>query len=388
MIKLKDILNEISLMSGDASASELDDLYSDVIKYLPKKYRVVDGYMRWIVDPSFEPSPGQKRTMDAAADIEAGKKLIGYDKDHIRWGKEFLKAKSLINMNSEFISDVDKSFSRISREGGFELRLHESNRGKNLEFYLTDRSAKYINQFFIGVIKVEKKIGNYRSFDLKKSFNIQEYTIHWSNVAKEFRGQGMGRTIYKMVYDYVTQQGGALTSDSILFQGSQKMWKQFMPEIASYFGAVYDQVVYPVPKSEIAGAAEESSVDRFIAMEDVPLELRKLSANLKGLSFLNGDYGIIQCRENINKKLVKFSYLSWSDKDQKKAEKEFTYFSNLVDESVSLRILFKKLNDLDFNYSLRSYNTTEEKIKTGIFAFENATVIVKETGGRLVMVAI
>ena len=213
----------------------------------------------------------------------------------------------------------------------------------------------------------------------------------------------MGKLMYTMVYEYITGPlGGALLSDSMLFQGSQKMWMSYVPSIASYFGIVVEDVYFPIDKSEIGPDVMGNYVDHMVAMETMPTEVRKLANNVKGLSFKRGEYGVIRVHENINKKLEKASnhlgyypngYSSYDEKTGKfkKPEKPVeTYFSNIVDEANSLSVLIKRMEyDYDMSIGSLTSNTDEiSNLKACVFAFDNMNVIVKQTGGKLVMVAI
>jgi hypothetical protein len=369
MIKLKDLLPEISLMQGNASTSDMQDLYrraSD--KILPLKYAKV---LNWIGD-----DPDGYHNYDMNAD---------------ELDKEQKKAEKLMLVNAEFISMINSKLPLVERSGGYELRLKKD--GKNLQFHLVDPKAKYIYEYFIGIIDVEKNMRSYR-IDPKKGFNLQTYQIHWSNVANEHMGKGLGKLMYTMVYAYITELGGALVSDSILFQGSQKMWFDYIPSIASFFGIVVNEIFFPIDKSEISRDILGSGVDHVVAMEDPPKEIRKIAYNMTGLSFKKGEYGTMRVRAGINDKIELDNFLLskssnfWDDKPNKK--EKYTLFSNMVDDAPTIIILLKRMQGLGIVDVYEAQNWTGEpsNLKACIFSFTNANVIVKETGGRLVMVAV
>jgi hypothetical protein len=62
----------------------------------------------------------------------------------------------------------------------------------------------------------------------------------------------------------------------------------------------------------------------------------------------------------------------------------------MVDEAPNMISLLKKMEVLDVVDSFRAKNATENHndLKACVFSFNNVNVIVKETGGGLVMVTI
>ena len=365
-------------MSGDAGSDNMEDFYrraSD--KILPSKYDIVRDWM---------------------GDDPYGYHNYSVPSDEL--DKEREKAQKLMLVNKDFIADVDKKLSLITRSGGYELRLEK--KGKNLTFHLVDPKAKYIYEYFIGIIQTESGTRNYR-LNPKKAFNLMCYQIHWSNVAAEHIGKGLGKLMYTMVYEYVNGLGAALVSDSMLFEGSQKMWFDFIPSIASFFGVVVEDIFFPIDKGEVTRDVMGNVVDTVVAMENPPKEVRKIAYNVTGLSFKKGQYGVMRVRAGINDKIGlkagetirTFTFNDDEDGDSRwtsKPNKEYKYtlFSNLVDECPTMLILLKRMEQLGMADRYELVNATGEAtdLKACVFSFENANVIVKETGGRLVMVAV
>ena len=381
MIRLKNLLPEISLMQGDAGADKMKDIFDNAFRAgaLPKKYR----NLYWADEDEAKGIPDQYM----------GRDLTAKDK------KEIEKHISLNQITPEILQYLDK-YEKVGSSGNYTMILKK--KATEWNFLLCDKNAKYLTEFFIGVIRVEKNVRSY-SVSPKKAFNLDVYQIHWSNIALEHKGTGLGKLMYTMVYQYIAGTlKGALVSDSMLFQGSQKMWMQYIPTIANYFGIVVEDVFFPIDKSEVGGDVMGNNVDHMVAMQTMPTEIRKLAYNVKGLSFKAGEYGVIEVRENINAKLEKtkksygFGDPRWSssifnDYSGKKKEKPVqTYFSNLVDESNSISVLLKKMDyDYDMSREMVVSNTENvENLKACVFSFQNANVIVKQTGGRLVMVAV
>jgi hypothetical protein len=375
MIKLKNLLPEISLMSGNAGSDTMEDFYGRIYRnnILPAKYDIVRDWM--------------------------GNNPFGLSDDEMsdEAKKEREQAKKLMLVNKDFITDVDKKLKLITKNGGYELRLQKE--GKNLTFHLVDPKAKYIYEYFIGIIQTESGTRGYR-LNPKKAFNLNCYQIHWSNVAAEHMGKGLGKLMYTMVYEYVNGLGAALVSDSMLFEGSQKMWFDFIPSIASFFGVVVGDVFFPIDKGEVKRDIMGNAVDTVVAMENPPTEIRKIANNVKGLSFKAGEYGMMRVRQSINDKIAlksdgsrnTYTFNDADDRWDVKPNKKFQYtlFSNLVDECPTMLILLKRMEQLDMADRYELVNGTSEAtdLKACVFSFSNANVIVKETGGRLVMVAV
>jgi hypothetical protein len=389
MIKLKDIVNEISLSRGHASATDLHGFFNNAVekKFIKKKKRYSNIYdnMSW-------------RGL-AVEDFYTEKEL---EQNYNKCLKEF---EALIRVDSEFLSDLAPI---VSSSGQYSL--HRKSDGSDINFMLGDKSAKNLAEYFIGTIRIEKET-NYYNFTPKKAFGLQAYQIHWSNVAKEKMGQGMGKLIYEMVYKHISSEGAALVSDTILFEGSQKMWMSYVPSIASWFGAVVRDVYIPISKEEMVSSARSIAdiSDSLVAMENPPALIRKVANNFKGLSFSAGQYGVMQVKYGINKKLfskaakdaMEYDNFVYDDKTEmwrKKKEKDFkgmdfTYPSNLIDEANSLKDLIWRLRQYGLNTSITSGTGVGDaanlaSLKSLAIAFDDAIIIVKETGGRLTWVAI
>lgn len=381
MIKLKDLLAEVSLHTGNAAENSMEDFFNKVsYKVLPKKYAEVSD---WI---------GQEPK----------------DSWNDNWKKEYERAKELSFVDSTFKGIINSKLPLIISKGGYELRyMKRGNRG--LTFHLCDPNAKFVYEYFIGVIEVYTGNDSYR-FTPSKAFGLKVYQINWSNVATEHMGRGLGKLMYTMVYEYVSGLGAALVSDTTLYQGSQKMWIDYIPTIASYFGIVMDDIFFPIDKSEMVSNGRslmgDNSVSQMVAMQSPPTLIRKIEHNFKGLSFSKGEYGVVRVNFGVNTKLVDTYAISNSDnsmltyysknsgkrikeKNPVNRKNDFTYFSNLVDESSSIWNLFKKFEKFS-GPALEDVTSFGSKmnLQAVVFAFSNANVIVKKSGGKLVMVAI
>lgn len=370
MIRLKNLLKEITLMSGDAGSDGMQDFYYNIeLKILPKKYHIVSD---WMDTPTSDGLSAERKELWTAA-----------------------KKVSLVN--SEFKSVINTKLPLIAKRDGYELRLQK--KGKDLVFHLVDPKAKYIYEYFIGIIRTEPGVKHLFN-DPKKAFNLKCHQIHWSNVAKEHMGKGLGRLMYTLVYEYVTGLGAALISDTMLFQGSQKMWFNYIPSVATYFGVVVNEIFFPIEKAEVTSDIMSNVVSMVVAMENPPIEVRKLAYNVKGLSFKSGEYGVIRMYSmGINDKIplkpgqTDATYALDKNNQIKKIKNkdfEYTLFSNLVDEVPTLINLFKKMNYIGMEdiSDVTSNTKRVNDLKACVFRFYDMNVIVKEQGGKLVMVAI
>lgn len=284
----------------------------------------------------------------------------------------------LQNFNITNISQIDsiikKKSKKVFKDNQYELAVMKDNSA-----YLLNKSTTNSNEYIIGVIAVEKsKWGGISLFNLKQSVGIECYQIHWSNVVEEYMGKGIGKQIYKMVYDWATSDGYALESDRTLFSGSAGMWTKYMPTIASYFGVVLGGLVVPITQEEALQNKEyyfgNYDVQGFVAFEKPPALMRKVLYNIKGLSYAKGDFGI---------------YDTTDQKINDKIDSEGNTFANYVENSENINELIKKLDKSKLflsNQYVPAFKPSKAKV---IFIhFDNAIICVKSTGSKLSFVSI
>jgi len=223
-------------------------------------------------------------------------------------------------------------------------------------------------------------LNNGKFYNFKKGFGVKVEAIHWSNIALELRGTGMGKLMYTMVYEYVKSKGRALGSDSMLFEGSAGMWMTYMPSIAKYFGIIVNDLMLPIAPEELnkknKPAFELYLVEGFVAMETPPPMVRKIAYNVKGLSFIKGEYGVVKMEGKVNDILdvTKRSKTLFGQrlKDPKEESARFIDYVNNFDT-------IKALMNSALEYSISdTVGTRKTKYKTLIFAFDNAVLVVKE----------
>jgi hypothetical protein len=90
-------------------------------------------------------------------------------------------------VGDDFKAKVNSKFPLVARSGGYELHLQKS--GKELIFHLVDPNAKYVYEYFIGIIKTENEILK-NLIEIKKDYFILMIT-HRKNNKKFF-----DKTIY------------------------------------------------------------------------------------------------------------------------------------------------------------------------------------------------
>jgi hypothetical protein len=335
MIKLTDLVKEITFGRGHASSNNAEDISSDAI------------YTNGI-----EHALGKNRDDD-------------YDELQIPV------------TDPVFQKEIEKKFTFIGESNGYRLVSTKENRYKEINYYLTNPNAKIIGEYFIGIIKTELNTGEF--YNLKKGFGVEVETVHWSNVALETRGTGVGKLMYTMVYENIKSKGRAFGSDSMLFEGSAGMWMHYMPSIAKYFGIIINDIMLPIQPEELnkknKPIFETYGIDGFVAMEAPPPMVRKIMYNVKGLSFINGEYGIVKMEGKVNDRL-ELTPLSRSMYYGKKEPKsEYYRFIDYVNNFNNLKGL---LNSALRFYIRDTIGSKKTKYKTLLFAFEDAILVVKE----------
>lgn len=243
------------------------------------------------------------------------------------------------------------------------------------EYHLINVKADRPDLAFAGLIQVSD-FSKADDYNLQAAYDIKALRVHWSNVAEEYRGKGVGKILYTLVYEYVNSKGFSLVSDDTLYEGSSGMWRKFMPEIASYFGIVLNEIILPISKEEVKNPEpiRTNSVTGFIAMENPPKIIRKLAHNVQGLSFSKGEYGTARIYRSVKDKLP-------MDTNKKKEMK----FFNLVDEFDSITRLVKAMDNVNYILGLAGGIGNINKCKCLVFAFDDMMVAVKQVNDKLVV---
>jgi len=350
MIKLTDLVKEISFGQGHASSDKIEDISSDALS-------------RNDIDDD----------LDRPEDYDELELPIT-DK---RFQKSFNKKMVVLDQYNQYNLVKSKKSGRIRRE---------------IAYYLVNTKAKTIGEFFVGVIKTETNSGN--RYKLKKAFQIEIETVHWSNISLELRGTGMGKMMYSMVYKHVVSKGMAFGSDSMLFEGSAGMWMTYMPTLATYFGVIINEILVPIPVEELTKKNKSVfsiyGVDGFVAMENPPPTVRKIAYNVKGLSFVGGEYGVALMYDGVNDILnIKDNsdYFnnrsSWDDDYQEKKKKPKNKPVRFIDY-VNNFTTIKQLLNSEIKYGIGDIvGSKKTKYKTLIFAFKDAMLVVKQLPDKL-----
>jgi hypothetical protein len=279
--------------------------------------------------------------------------------------------------DKRFVNAVKKRFNIIAQYKNYKLLKTKSRSYEGIEYFLVDTNVKTVGQYFIGVMVTE--MHDKGLYNLKKGFGIELEKVKWSNIGLELKGQGLGKMMYTLVYNYITTNGKGLESDYTLFEGSIGIWMNYMSTIATYFGIVIGDIMIPIPKEEVTKknnrVFELYDIDGFVAMETPPPMVRKIAYNVKGLSFIEGDYGVVTMKsDKVNDKL------DVTDSNSKSSSKELSTFVDYLNN-------FDTLNSLINSPLKNSINdiiaTKKSKCRTLIFTFDDAVLIVKQLPGGL-----
>jgi len=267
------------------------------------------------------------------------------------------------------INDILAKNNPIGEDGQYKL-FGKIQMGEH-KFYLIDTKAPTVDMVFVGTMKLEKYDEGF-VYNTQTAFDLKMYQVHWSNIGVEYRGKGLGKVMYTLVYQYISSKGYAMASDNMLFEGSSGMWRTYMPSIASYFGIMIRDVLLPVTKADVADTTlvERADLDGFVAMENPPKLIRKIAHNVEGLSFARGEYGVVTIfGVNIDEEAPEFF-------DQP--------FIDAIDEDKfdSLRDLSKQISKY---HDIKTATGNTKNLKCLILTFENAIIAAKQVGDKIVL---
>jgi hypothetical protein len=262
-----------------------------------------------------------------------------------------------------------KALDVVSDGSGPELLVLQSGRA-GYTFAITNPNAPTIGEYFIGLIKATDIAEEYYSLSsLKNTMDLPALEIGWSIVANEWRGKGIGKTLYSLVFKWATSKGYGLASDSVLYDGSAGMWTTYLPEIAQYFGVVIKNIIIPISKEEAKLDKFKffENASRFIAFNNPPKTLRKILYNTQGLSYSKGQ-------------IVINSLSEYSVNEPLDTNGEFDIF-DYVEEHNSISELLKSLRkDVSYDSDLSSFfpfAKSQNSAQVAILLFSDVTVLVK-----------
>tara|TARA_R110000868_G_scaffold205741_1_gene454347 strand:- start:352 stop:1506 length:1155 start_codon:yes stop_codon:yes gene_type:complete len=336
------LLQEITFQSGDASDSEEADIASKIM-YL-------DIFGSGAIYKKFQ----DLNVFDKNGSLIWNTKLT----DQIQ---KLIKSKA-----KDIISSKD-----------MELLVFKASGNNNNKCALVNPNANTISEYFIGMINIsfDEDSKTYSDYSTSQAVDIPFYQITWSDLAKAYRGKGIGKQLYTLVYEWTKSKGAGLASDSTLYEGSARMWTNYMPQIASYFGVLLGNIVIPISKEEamLDKFKHFGAADGFAAFENPSKTMRKILYNLKGLTYSNGDIFIIDLSE------------SYSVNSNIDLEETMTLF-DIVEESSSMKELLDRIDrevrvDDEFGgkQSLKYINRAAKtsSVKATVFTFKDSLVIVK-----------
>lgn len=252
-----------------------------------------------------------------------------------------------------------------------QYKLFQKVQSGEVKFYLVNTQASTVDMVFVGTMTLTKYDSGF-VYNPQTAFDLKMFQVHWSNVGVEYRGKGLGKVMYTLVYQYLSSNGYAMASDGMLFEGSSGIWRTYMPGIASYFGIITRDILLPVTKEDVANASlvENADLDGFVAMEKPPALIRKLAYNVKGLSFTKGEYGVTTIFgteiENETSEFFDKPFLDAIDEDD---------FESLADLS----------KEVSKYHDIKTATGNTKNLKCLILTFENAIAIAKQVGDKIVI---
>jgi GNAT superfamily N-acetyltransferase len=326
-------LEEISFASGHASSSDLRGIARSVM------------YSR-----IFDSSSIRSKLYNLGALIRGGNGDYDFE----------------LRLDDKLVKVIKSKAIDILSSSDLEILIFKETQNQNL-CALVNPNAITLGTYFLGIIKIKFETRSYGAYSISKAIDMPYYQIHWSNVASEFRGMGVGKQLYSLVYEWAKSKGSALASDDTLFAGSAGMWTTYMPQIASYFGVLMGNIIVPISKEEalLDKFKYFSNVDGFIAFDTPSKTMRKILYNLQGLSYSKGEiYTVLLDTISVNKSTI-FDLTDSSD--------------DIADLLTSIDQDSYSNNEQGGKMSLKSLNRSAKisTVKAAVFSFKDAIVIVK-----------
>ena len=333
-------LEEISFASGHASSSDQKSIAGSVM------------YNRVFDSPSI-----RTKLYDLGAFIKGGNGEYNFE----------------LQLTDKLINVIKSKAIDILSASDLEILIFKESKTDNL-CALVNPNAITLGTYFLGIIKIEFDTQSYGTYSTSKAIDMPFYQIHWSNVAAEFRGMGVGKQLYSLVYEWAKSKGAALASDDTLFAGSVGMWTTYMPQIASYFGVLMGNIIVPISKEEalLDKFKYFSDVDGFIAFENPSKTMRKMLYNLQGLSYSKGEIYTVSLEDrSVNDNLAFDLYNDSTIFDLVEGADNITdLLTTVYEESNSTDEKGGKINTLNRSARIST-------VKAAVFTFRDAIVVVK-----------
>lgn len=285
MIKLKNIIDEISLMRGDAGmGSESKSLFDDFVGETPNFRKLV---LRLYGKDSLDLYLWHKSEYWLEQPSVKGKPLDGRLQAYIK--------------ENAFDSQGNYYIVRTKVDDRFWHNLFDLSQTADLAY--------------VGRIETTPSVGEY---SMKRIYGVEGQVVHWSILAKEYKGRGFGAFLYDtLLYKY-----GVLESDTILYEGSFAMWSKHLPKVASFFGgtiAYYGNgsqsdsqtVVIPLTGEDIKDKDFVNlTLGSFVAFYgNVPAAVKQIARLTKGLSVRTGTLGVVE----VDFKIDQIAFDEWDE---------------------------------------------------------------------------
>lgn len=231
-------------------------------------------------------------------------------------------------------------------------KLSRSNIGDYRDHYLFNCAEP---NFYIGYILTSVLSEKNYKFSPKLQLNLSNIEqVHLSKIAVDYRGKGYGAKLY----DAVAKQVDALYSDNILFEGSYAMWTNHIRKSSAFFGAVplSSNTILPVDDVSKIKAAD---IEEFVSIfKKVPPKLIELKNFLKG----------------INPDEVYAGDVVYQLRDKRVIKVETDDIVYEIDNNDTLQDFYKSFSD---------NQTLPTNTKAIVFTHSTATFVIKEVDGGL-----
>ena len=268
---VKEILSEITLMSGDAST----DTSWSALRQLSREW------------------PGFNKTME-----------IAYSRD---W----------TNMGTGWDDDVDRSYdpthakvrafikdAAVDSQGSLYICRYKYD--DRINHVLFNLAAPNLRTMYVGKIETNASTGEY---SMKTLFGIDSQVVHWSMVTDEYKGKKYGA----FLYDTLLYMYGVLESDTILYSGSLKMWMHHLFNKGRLGAATINYsvssgtqsgdkvLVLPISAREVQDKSILKAIGSIVVFHsNIPPQLSKLIKLTKGLSVFNDSLSIMYANINMD----------------------------------------------------------------------------------------
>lgn len=348
-IKLKDIINEISLMSGDAgrgstSSTLMDEFVSEDNKFSALVQRLYG-----------------KDSTDQF-----------WDSSQYWLNRTEVKSKPLDSKLQDYI----KSNAFDSQGNFYIVRSKVADRFWHNLFDLSQTA----DLSYAGRIETTPSVGMY---SMERIYGVKGQVVHWSILAVEYKGRGFGAFLYDtLLYKY-----GVLESDSMLYEGSLAMWSKHLPKVATFFGGTIAYYAYgtqsesqiavvPLTSEDVKDKQFIRRLGSFVAFSNnVPAGVKQIANLTKGLSIRTGTLGVV----DVNLTIDEIIFDRWdAESGIPTTEEEQLSFLDVFDTASYEELLYQIGNESGGDINPATDNLA--KAQKLLILFTNATVIVEPKG--------